>query len=108
MTTGKWNQKIGAYRDYAAEQLGPMRERTRAGCEKIWSRVSATVCSYLLSEVCIFKMMLISFGLLVGATFSDFFKKHRIFLFVAFLGSAALFLYKAFQMLEEIDEETDF
>ncbi len=107
MTT-QWNQKIDAYRDLAAEQLKPIREHVKTGCETVWSRVSAAVRSYLLSEVCIFKMMLISFGLLIGATFSDFFKKHRIILFVAFLGSAALFLYKAFQMLEEIDEETDF
>ncbi|MDO5784867.1 MAG: hypothetical protein Q4P20_07365 [Eubacteriales bacterium] len=99
--------KAGTYCDLAASKLGDAQTAVRAGCDFAQSRISSLLANFVLSEVCVLKMMLISFGILIGTLFSDFFKKHRKLVVVAFLVSVALFVYKAFQLIGDWDEVTD-
>ena len=97
-------KKAGDYRDLAAARLENAGDLVRAGYTAASQRITSLLRKYMLSEIQILQLMLVSFGVLLGATFSDFFKKHRKFVLIAFLLSVCLFVYKAFQLLGEWDE----
>lgn len=99
------HEKADAYRDLAASKFVDAQSAVRAGCDFAQSRISSLLADFVISEVCVLKMMLISFGILIGALFSDFFNKHRKLVVVAFLVSVALFVYKAFQLVGDWDED---
>ena len=105
--TNTFSQKAEDYRALASEKLGDWNEMAKSGCQAAYDHIVPFINKYLLSEVCILKMMLLSLGVLIGATFSDFFKKHRKFVIIAFLFSVALFVYKVFQMFGEWSDDTD-
>lgn len=106
MTTSTLSQKVGVYRDFAAAHLANAGDMVKAGYDAASCRISSLLSKYMLSELQILQLMLVSFGLLLGATFSDFFKKYRKFVLIAFLLSVCLFVYKAFQLLGEWDDDT--
>ena len=66
----------------------------------------AAICTWIagivISEAMLVKTSLIAAGVIIGATFSDFFKKHRILVGFVMLASFALFVYK---VISELDEE---
>lgn len=97
-------KKAGDYRDIAAARLENAGDLVRVGYTAASQRITSILSKYMLSELQVLQLMLISFGILLGATFSDFFKKHRKFVLIAFLLSVCLFVYKAFQLLGEWDE----
>ena len=107
MKTDFLHGKTDAYRDFAATKLDDVQLAARAGYDFAQERISSLLANFVLSEVCVLKMLLISFGILIGTLFSDFFKKHRKLVVVAFLVSVALFIYKAFQLVDDWDEATD-
>ncbi|MDO4174488.1 MAG: hypothetical protein Q4D42_06960 [Eubacteriales bacterium] len=98
-------QKANQYRDMAASKLDDARAYAAVGYDAAHSRISSLLNSFVLSEVFVLKMMLISFGILIGTMFCDFFKKHRGIIFVAFIASVALFIYKAFQLVDELEDD---
>ncbi|GEM_PF-1530513 len=104
MNTSFFN-KARDYRDLAAARIGNVGDMAKIGYDVAASRISVLLNKYLLSELCILQMMLVSFGILLGATFTGFFKKYRGVVLVAFLISVGLFVYKAFQLLGEWDED---
>ncbi len=59
----------------------------------------------VLSEAAIIKAFFLSLGVLMGAAFSDFFKKHKGLVLFVLIGSAILFCYK---VLTEMEEAEDF
>ncbi len=101
--------KANMYRNLAASKFEDAQTAVRAGYDLAQNRISSLLANFVLSEVCVLKMMLVSLGILIGTLFSDFFKKHRNLVVVAFLISVALFVYKAFQLVGSWDEsEEDF
>ena len=96
--------KTNGYRDTAAAMLRDAREYAAAGYSVAHSHISALLNKFVLSEIFILKMMLISLCILIGTMFSDFFKKHRTIVIVAFLASVALFIYKVFQLVGELED----
>lgn len=101
------HEKASMYCDLAASKLGNAQTVVKTGYDFAQSRISSLLANFVLSEVCVLKMMLISFGILIGTLFSDFFKKHRKLVVIAFLMSVGLFVYKAFQLVEDWEETTD-
>lgn len=99
-------KKADEYRAAAAAQVQPVCDIAKAACGKLLDRISDYLTNSV-SETCIFKVMLISFGLLIGSACSNFFKKHRNILFVACIASVVLFFYKVYQLMSEWDEETE-
>ncbi|HIV67279.1 MAG TPA: hypothetical protein IAA32_00235 [Candidatus Butyricicoccus stercorigallinarum] len=104
MTNCTLFQKAGEYRSLVSSRLADAGDLVRVGYQTASQRIAALLNQYMLSELQILQLMLISFGVLLGATFSDFFKKYRKVVLVAFLVSVCLFVYKAFQLLGEWDE----
>lgn len=100
-------QKTNKYRDTASAMLHDAREYAAAGYSVAHSHISALLNRFVLSEIFVLKMMLISLGILIGTMFSDFFKKHRTIVIVAFLASVALFMYKVFQLVEELGDSSE-
>ena len=105
--TNTFSQKAEDYRAIASEKFENWNEKAKSGCQVAYDHIVPIINKYLLSEVCILKMMLLSLGILIGTTFSDFFKKHRKFVIVAFLFSVVLFVYKIFQMFGEWSDDAD-
>lgn len=101
-------QKSNRYRDTAAAMLNDAREYAATGYSIAQSHISALLNRFVLSEIFVLKMMLISLGILIGTIFSDFFKKHRTFVVIAFLASVALFMYKVFQLVEDLGDSEEF
>ena len=100
-------QKTNKYRDTASAMLRDAREYAAAGYSVAHNHISALLNRFVLSEIFVLKMMLISLGILIGTMFSDFFKKHRTIVIVAFLASVALFIYKVFQLVEELGDSSE-
>ncbi|MCD8357293.1 MAG: hypothetical protein LUE11_12100 [Clostridia bacterium] len=100
-------QKAGQYRAIAASKFGDAREYAAAGYSIAQSHIAALLGRFVLSEVFVLKMMLISLGVLIGTMFSDFFKKHRAIVIVAFLASVALFVYKTFQLISDLEDSAE-
>lgn len=98
-------QKANQYRDIAASKFDDAREYAAVGYGIAQNHISSLLSRFVLSEVFVLKMMLISLGVLIGTMFSDFFKKHRAIVVVAFLASVALFVYKAFQLVGEWEDD---
>ena len=88
-------------RNHVFEQTEKYRDLAAAHAEDLRK--------FVLSEVFVLKLMLISFGVLIGTAFSDFFKKHRGFVVFAFVASVALFVYKTIQLVDSwADDDADF
>lgn len=97
------------YRDLAASHAEDLRKYAQLGYSAAQEHLSSLLSKFVLSEVFVLKMMLISFGVLIGTAFSDFFKKHRGLVFCAFLASVALFVYKALQLVDTwADDDAEF
>ncbi len=104
MTNCTFFKKAENYRDLAAARLENAGDLVRAGYTTASRRITSLLNQYMLSELQVLQLMLISLGVLLGATFSGFFKKYRKFVLIAFLFSVCLFVYRAFQLLGEWDE----
>ena len=107
MNTSAMYEKAGSYCDCAAEKFADVQVAAKAGYDFAHSQLSALLEKFVVSEVCVLKFMLISFGVLLGTVFSDFFKKHRKFVVIACIASVALFVYKTFQLMEDWEETTE-
>ncbi len=97
------------YRDLAASHAEGLCKYVQLGYRAAQEHLSSLLSKFVLSEVFVLKMMLISFGVLIGTAFSDFFKKHRVFVVCAFLASVALFVYKTIQLVDTwANDDTEF
>lgn len=81
-----------------------VRDAAKSGYDFARDKMLVLKSKFILSEVCILKMMLVSFGVLLGTLFSDFFKKYRKFVIITFIISVGLFIWKVFQAMSEWDE----
>lgn len=99
--------KPNTYRDTASAMLHDARGYAVSGYTVAHSYLSALLNRFILSEIFVLKMMLISLGILIGTMFSDFFKKHRTAVIVVFFVSLALFMYKVFQLVAELDDSSE-
>lgn len=68
---------------------------------------TAKVLSDSMFEISALRVLWVSFGILIGAAFSNFCKKYRWLFFLTFLVSGALFLYKAFQLMDDAESGWD-
>ena len=97
------------YRDLAAVHAEDLRKYAQLGYNTAHDQLSSLLSKFVLSEVFVLKLMLISFGVLIGTAFSDFFKKHRGFVIFAFVASVALFVYKTIQLVDSwAGDDADF
>ena len=97
------------YRDLAAAHAEDLRKYAQLGYNTAHDQLSSLLSKFVLSEVFVLKLMLISFGVLIGTAFSDFFKEHRGFVIFAFVASVALFVYKTIQLVDSwADDDADF
>ena len=80
-------------------------EKTGAWMAAVSAAVAAWLSGLVISEAMLVKTFLISIGILIGATFSDFFKKHRWLIALLGLTTLAVFL---FRVISELDEEEEF
>ncbi len=99
-------QKAGACRDQAMAHIKPVYEVVITNCSGLKDRVSDRL-NEPVSDTCILHALLITLGIIIGMIFSDFFKKHRKLLIVTFIASAALFVYKAYRLMQEWEEDTE-
>lgn len=93
--------RVLAMKDVVCEVLSATSEKTSVCVTAVYAAVAAWLSSLVISEALLVKTCLISVGVLIGATFSDFFKKHRWLVAFLALASLALFVYKAIADLED-------
>ena len=103
--TNAFSQRPEDYYASAAAHFKDFSDFAKSQSIVAFDRITSLLNKHYFSELCILKMMMLSLGVLIGATFSDFLKKHRKFVVIAFMISVALFVYKIFQMFGEWDEE---
>ncbi len=75
-----------------------------AGLAGVYAAAIAWLSGLVFSEAVIIKTFLLSVGILIGATFSDFVKKHRAFFVFAALVALSAFLYQVFIAMQDDDE----
>ncbi|MGN1014247.1 MAG: hypothetical protein ACI4PM_02695 [Butyricicoccus sp.] len=83
--------------------LGGACKEGGAAAAAAYAAVVAWIGGLVISEALLLKTFFVSVGILIGAAFSDFFKKHRWLVVFVLIGSVALFLYKAIADMEEDD-----
>ncbi|MDO5548479.1 MAG: hypothetical protein Q4F79_08345 [Eubacteriales bacterium] len=95
--------RILAMKDVLLDGVTTASGKTNACLAAAYAAVVAWLSSLVISEAVLVKTCLISLGVLIGATFSDFFKKHRWLVAFVALASLALFVYKVIADMEEDD-----
>lgn len=80
-------------------------EKTGTWLMAVYAAAAAWLSGLVISEAMLVKTCLVSLGIFIGATFSDFFKKHRWL--VALLGLTALAVF-VFRVVSDLDEEEEF
>lgn len=75
------------------------------GIAAVYAAVIAWLSGLVISEATLVKTFLVSVGIVIGATFSDFIKKHRRFFLLVAVAALAAFLYKT---LTELDDDEEF
>lgn len=95
--------RIAELKDTILDTMTVASGKTNAYVAAVYAAVVAWLSSLVISEALLVKTCLVSFGILIGATFSDFFKKHRWLVALVALASLALFVYKVISDLEEDD-----
>lgn len=96
---------VCAYKDTALQYITAAAEKTGAWMAAVSAAVAAWLSGLMISEAMLVKTFLVSIGILIGATFSDFFKKHRWLIALLGLTTLAVFL---FRVISELDEEEEF
>lgn len=101
-------EKASAYREFTTSHLQPVCDSAKRGGRNLQKWALEQASDPVVTERCLLKASMISFGILIGCSFSDFFKKHRsLFLFFAFAMSAALFIYRLYLLFGEWDDNTE-
>lgn len=96
--------RVCACKDTALQYVTAAAEKTGAWMTAVYA-AAAWLSGLVISEAMLVKTFLISIGILIGATFSDFFKKHRWLIALLGLTTLAVFL---FRVISELDEEEEF
>ncbi len=96
--------RVCEYGKYITGALNQGLAKGGEGIAAIYAMVIAWLSGLVISEATLVKTFLVSVGIVIGATFSDFIKKHRRFFVLIAIAALAAFLYKVFTELED-DEE---
>ncbi len=84
-----------------AKMLTSVLEKGGDGIAALYAAAAAWLGGLVISEATMAKTFLISVGIIIGATFSDFIKKHRCLFLLVAVAALAAFLYKTFMELED-------
>ena len=93
------------WKDSAVQVMSSAAQKTGVWLAAAYAAAVAWLSSLVISEALLVKTCLVSLGILIGATFSDFFKKHRWL--VALLGLTTLTLF-VYRVISELDDEEEF
>lgn len=104
MENGRICACVSEYGKSIAGMLNQALAKGGEGAAAIYAAVIAWLSGLVISEAMLVKTFLLSVGIVIGATFSDFVKKHRGFFLLVAIAALAAFLYKTFSELDD-DEE---
>lgn len=101
-------QKADAYRNRVAERVTPVCSDAKNSFTALWNRIAPTLLEEVFSAERIFTILLLSFGIAVGAAFADFFRKHPGLIVFTIVASTGLFLFHALHMLDAEYTDNEF
>lgn len=96
-------QKADAYRSRAAERITPVCTEAKNSFDVLWNRIAPILLEEVFSAERIFTILLLSFGIAVGAAFADFFRKHPSLVVFTIVASTGLFLFHALHMVSDVE-----